>query len=197
MFKFIIRFLKLLSSFIFIEIPLQLAGAILLLPLCAIYDIGKLPRIFRYFDSADPFVGRDTSVIDSVSQLGWWAKYSWLAWRNPINYFEYTVLGFQFSAHFFAILTDSPPETSHDGIRIAEVGTSTGSVPGFFQAEIQLDKDIYYEYYWVYKYQLSVLKGKCFRFRIGHKIGHPRQNRQGSWCQHVLTINPFATYYGI
>lgn len=166
--------------FLGIELPLQLIGMIVLLPLCAFYDIGKLPRVFRYFDSADPFVGRDTSVIDLLNTVPalspyyvinpYWTKYNWLAIRNPLNYFQYSVLGFQFTGKEQMSISGDP-----------NVGDNTGKVPGF--KHIEMD-DGHYEYLLVKR----IGQKACIYIRIGHKIGKD-DNKAGDWCQKVFTVS--------
>lgn len=183
---FAFRLLKNLLSLFCIELPLQLLGAIVLIPLCAVYKIGQLPRAFRFFDSADPFVGRDTSVIDCINATpekspyfwknGYITRYNWLAWRNPINYFSYKYLGYTFTGR-----------ESYDIIGSLDVGDSTGKHEGL--KIINLSTGVY-EYLYVKK----VGDKACIYLRMGWKIVN-MQNRPGSFCQKVFTVS-YRSYSG-
>jgi hypothetical protein len=173
---FLYRLVVQVVVFLGIELPLQLFGALILLPLAYFYDIGKLPRAVRYFDSADPFTGRDVSVITHVNTLGYWAKYTWLAWRNPCNYYGYMVSGYQF--------TGTESYTEAEGL---DVGDSTDDVPGFKHIELSTGP---YEY----SYVKRIGEAACFYFRMGHKIGDLK-NMPGEYCQKVFNIS-YRSYSG-
>lgn len=175
MILFIYRFIICLALFL-LQLPLQLLGSILLLPLCYFYNIGYLPLISRWLDSADPFIGRDISTITSVNTQGYWSKYIWLAWRNPLNYFNYKVTGFQF-----------PINTNYEVIGNLSVGDSTNDIPGY--KCIQLDTG-YYEYLYV----KQITTNSCVYFRMGWKIGD-LSNKPLSYCQSVFTIS-YRSYSG-
>jgi hypothetical protein len=169
MIKFLFRFISCLFIWLLVCIPLQLVGSVLLLILCCFFNIGKLPRLFRWFDSADPFVGRDTSVIDKVSTDGWYARYTWLAWRNPLNYFGYKVLGFQ----------------SKEAIPSIAIGNTSDAHPGKYYLESQG----HYEYCLIHLWSPT----KCFRFRMGHKLN---KTKVGDWVQRVGVIQPYIDFSG-
>lgn len=174
--KFLYRLLHNIGSFVIIQAPLQLAGIVVLPVICLVYDIGHLPYVLRWFDSVDPYINRDTSVITAVNNKGWLAKYNWLALRNPTNYFCYKHLGYQF--------------TGDESYYIAGhmlVGDSTGDIPGFVM--IELSTGIY-----EYRYVKRIGKTACFYFRLGHKIGNTN-NPKDSYCQHVFTIS-YRAYSG-
>lgn len=179
---FCIRFLKHLLIFLCVSLPLTLIGIIVLAPVTSLYNIGKLPLIFRWFDSADPFVGRDISVIHAINQEGYWRKYCWLAFRNPINYFSYKYLSF---------VWNRPKLLKYIGDD--KVGDSTGDHPGLKYIEIEQDNRKYYEYYYIYKFNIN----KCLRFRLGYKIGNPIQNENGDIQQEVLVFQPYKSYNGV
>jgi hypothetical protein len=201
---FIGRLINKTLQLLLVTLPLQLVGAVILLPLCIFYDVGRLPRMFRYFDSADPYIGRDITVITQINdgrfwqqysplQI-WWGKYCWLAWRNPINYFEYTVSGVKVPQEGIVTVLDQPDIQADK--QFGEIGTSKGNRGGLFRAEADIGNTRIYEYYIVHPYTLPYLGIKCFRFRLGFKIDHPASNKPGSHIQAVFTINPFASYEG-
>lgn len=185
--KGILRFTRCLVQFLIIELPLQLVGAVVLLVYLpihfgylhnddTIYDL-PLPRYLRWFDCVDFYVGRNTDTIWQISQQGILAYYNWLAWRNPINYFGYKVLGFQF------------PDYIHYNMSLssAYVGDSTGKREGWRYTEIQTG---HYEYLLVKK----VTSKSCIYLRFGWKIGE--YNKPRSWCQQVFTIS-YRSYSGL
>ena len=174
---FLYRLCTNILSFLLIQLPLQLIGALVLLPVCYFYDIGEFPRVFRWFDSADPYIGRDVSVINHVSSLGWTSKYVWTAFRNPTNYFCYRYLGFDF--------------TGKEGYNITgslDVGDSTGKHEGLKIIELTTG---YYEYLYVKK----IKDNSCIYLRMGWKISN-MNNKPGSYCQQVFTIS-YRSYSGV
>ena len=62
MIKFLLRLLKHTITFLFICLPLQLIGAILLLPAVYYSRSPQLPYLLRWFDNADMYVERDAST---------------------------------------------------------------------------------------------------------------------------------------
>lgn len=178
--KFIYRLCKALIIFLIILLPLQLIGAIILLPTCYIVGNSFLPKFLRWFDNADSFVGRDDSTYLVVRATGPWNTYCWLAWRNPLNYFGYVVLGIKF--------TTEAQQTIYSGINSINVGDTTQA--GFFYTEVEQDGSTYYEYYWIKLYNTTT----CFRFRMGHKIG--LLSKQNQFCEYVGIISPYHSYTG-
>lgn len=205
MIKFIYRFIKHLTILLLISIPLQILGLLILLPVVAFYDIGKLPRALRWFDSADPFTGRNTEVIDRTNQGGWlkdspagtysklatiWNKYIWIAWRNPTNYFGYKVLGLQIR-NWYIIYNQTITSIPVDITDKIIIGDNTGKYPGLQITEIKVNEKIYYEYYWVKPYGTN----KCFRFRLGYKF-NTSKIQAGEYIQQVFVISPYTGYTG-
>ena len=185
--KFLYRLLLNVLSFVLLQIPLQLIGIIILPILCLFYPIGSLPRIVRWFDSADPFAGRDTSVIDTLNtdpkaspyfwRNAYLTRYNWLAFRNPTNYFNYFVLGFVFDG------TETYKTVGNLG-----VGDTPGRFQGFKQIELSNGK---YEYLYIKKIKAN----SCFYFRMGWKITD-LSNKKGDFCQQVFTIS-YRSYSGV
>lgn len=194
---FLARFIKHLSIMLVVSLPLQLLGSLILIPATMIWDIGHLPRCLRWFDSADPFTGRDTSVIKSINSgksnyyphitnklLIVLHKYLWLAWRNPINYFEYKVLGFKAIVTHSASVSVSYQNQSDIG---KEIGDHPLDAPGFEFREQCINNNLYYEYYLVYQYPF--MKSKALRFRLGYKLSNTNKH---DYVQQVLTLNPLC-----
>jgi hypothetical protein len=173
---FIQRLILNLVSFFLIQLPLQLVGIVVLAVACTRYEIGNLPYYLRWFDSADPYIGRDITVITRINKEGYWSKYCWLSLRNPINYFGYKYLGYVFTVHEKYKVRGS-----------LDVGDSTNDIPGL--KIIELASGIY-----EYLYVARIGSSACFYFRMGHKIGDLR-NKPGSWCQQVFTIS-YRSYSG-
>lgn len=188
--KFLIRLLINIVKFLFIALPLQLIGMIIL----AIYlplnpKCRKLPDILAWFDGADQYVGRDTSVYDQVMAGELFLKWNWLAWRNPINYFGYKYLGFELRHPYVSTEYYRSPQGYQD------IGNSHGDIPGIYYEEITTESGVYYEYYYVHKYTMPLLKGKCFRFRMGWKLGQNLDMKEG-YVQEAFVISPFMSYSG-
>lgn len=141
----------------------------------------KLPALFRWWDCVDSYIGRDTSVYESICKKGYWARYTWLAFRNPINYFGYKVLGFQFDGTEM-YFTYNPEEF--------DIGDT--SKPGERKIELLKNEKVYYEFYLIKKWSQT----KCLRIRIGWKI-KDNMNAIGSWCQWVFVFQFWKDYSGI
>ena len=173
-----------LSVFLFVLLPLMIAGAIILpfvLPFMA-KDNYYLPFWLRWFDNVDGYVGRDTSVYHMICDMGWWARYKWLAWRNPINYFDYRALGLFWKGREVYTFYNPANDNVGDGTR-----------PGFRHIEIEKDGVNYFEYYLIYRYPFA--QKYCCRFRMGWKIGN-NKNPPHSISQWVLVFNPCHPYTG-
>lgn len=171
--KFIYRLSFNLVIFFGLCIPLQIIGIIILLPVCFYCQKTRLPRGLRWFDNADLYVGRDTSVYDSVLQSGWYNNYCWLAWRNPLNYFGYKILGKQVKTETMCIIQGNP-----------NVGNT--SAPGLFIQE----SPIGYQYYYIHKWSQTT----CMRLRLGWKFN---SNITPGWYQWAFTVQPYMSYTGI
>lgn len=187
MFKFLIRLIK--WSLVFIGTCfLQLAGALILLPVVYLQPIGtlRIPSYLKWLDAADSYLGRDTSVYQAVSNSGKWNRYTWLAWRNPINYFNFAILGFQ-------IKNSITHQYNYQSVEGAQIGNSTGQQPGRQHSEADIDGDIRFQYLLIYRYSST----RCIRFIMGHKIDRTYRLRFGEWIPWRLTFNPFCTYSGI
>lgn len=180
---FLYRLLKQLVILFCIIFPLQILGALILPVALLLVGQSNLPRFLRWFDNADIYIGRDSSVYESVKSSGLWNRYVWLAFRNPLNYFGYKVLGVQVKTAIEAI---------YETMSALNVGDTTET--GFYYAEAIIDGSRYYEYYWVISYPL--LPTYCFRFRMGHKLKKLQDNKIGDYIQFVMVISPFHSYSG-
>lgn len=185
---FIGRLIKQMVVLLLVSIPLQVIGSglvgiyLVLVPTCK-----RLPTYLKWFDGADQYIGRNTEVYDQVMASNIWTKYCWLCWRNPTNYFNYTVLGFKIK------LRNIDWSNSYEE-GDPEVGDSTGDHFGYFYGQIQdFDGHVYYEYYTIIKWSDT----KCFRFRMGHKLGQLDKMKDGEWVQDVFVIQPYRSYNGI
>lgn len=183
---FLLRFIK--FTFIFsLLVPLMLIGAILLLFVCPFVpnDKLRLPALFKWWDIVDDYIGRDTSVIKKIYAQGWWARYCYIAWRNPINYFDYVYLGLHWTGK--EIYTFYNPSDDN-------VGDTTNARPGFRYIEISQGDKIYWEYYLIWLYPFK--QDTCLRFRMGWKIGNNKNpaNTVSQWC---FVISPFKTFSGV
>lgn len=181
--KFIYRFLSRTLCFVCILLPLQVFSALILSFVIPINGAKPLPKILKWFDNADQYVGRDTSTYMAVRNSGIWNNYCWLAWRNPLNYFGYQVLGYQVGYGPVQIM--HTPQGSEN--------TTDKGKEGFFYTEVTEEHypGIHYEYYWIKKYQWFNGETRCFRLRIGHKMGIVQD---GDFCQFVFVISPFHSF---
>ncbi|HVE44060.1 MAG TPA: hypothetical protein VNC84_02865 [Gammaproteobacteria bacterium] len=177
-FKGLIRFLSVL--------PLLLIGGLIVLPI-ALFFIKKeqktLPRLLWMFDNADYQVGRDTSTFDEVCEKGKWARYTWLAWRNPLNGLSYWQ-GFRW--------TDQVIFTRYDK-KTKRVGNTTGRTSGYKRTDILVtdprtnQTTVYRERWLIFPWPFFC-PNKCIEYRNGHKIGNPGENNPGDHIQEVARI---------
>ena len=174
--------------FLFLLLPLMIVGAISLLFVCPFMPKTRLqlPVMFKWFDNVDSYIGRDTSVYQMKCMDGWWSRYCYIAWRNPINYFDYQYMGLLWDNTEIYTKYDPADDDVGDGTRA-----------GFRHIEVirrtPLYDQKYYEYYWIYQYPFA--KHVCFRFRLGWKIGS-NINNKGSISQWVYVISPWHNYTG-
>lgn len=162
---------------------MQVIGLIIIpFILLCIGDNPKFPSCFKWLDNFDHWGDRDTSTYDAIIKSGFWARYNFIALRNPLNYFGYAVLGIQ--------VTDTPIVVESN--EHYTVGDSSGKESGFLYQDVDYGVHRVYEYYYIYKFSPT----KCFRFRMGYKIGDPKSNKIGSYIEQVLVIQPYKSYTG-
>ncbi len=180
---FACRFIKHLLCFVFVILPLQVFGAFILLLYLPVHlklvKAGikksiKLPYLLRWYDNADLYVDRNSSTYLAVFGSGYWNLYCWLAWRNPLNYFGYTILGIIVPINLYN----------------SNIGDGIGQEPGFIQTEVVINEKVYYEYYFIKKLDTT----HCIRIRIGYKLNG---KRKGDIAQWVFVISPYHSYNGI
>ncbi len=173
-------------TLIVVILPLELLGIIILFPILLVYrNSESLPGPLRWFDNYDIHSKeRDRSVYEGIVRTGQQSlggliyRYYWLALRNPLNYFGYTVLGFKCRM--------LPWESIKSDLNI---GDASGQSPGFLYLEYEQDNKIYFEYYYIKKWSDT----KCLRVRIGHKL---KNTRNDDFVQWVFVISPYHSYSG-
>lgn len=200
---------KHLLTLISIKLPLQIVSIPILAIALLFYLKDKrckgdlhdqrLPDFLKWLDNGD--------VLDRAyglnGDLGYQLKYSnlespwtlyimrlnWLAFRNPINYFQYHKLGIQ-------------QEDIEDLIYISERATFIGeevgdwSSPGVREVDILLTTGkTAFERYWIYQYPFWPTK--CFRARIGWKFSNISKIDRAKHFQWVFTVQPIKDYRGV
>jgi hypothetical protein len=113
------KYLKHLIVLLFIKLPVQLAGAVILAIYLPFHDWVRpksvsithnetLPKILRWFDNAGVYENggvfeeyKTDGLSGGPSYRALWkkpegvlARYTWLAWRNAVNYFQMFTLGY-------------------------------------------------------------------------------------------------------
>lgn len=177
-------------------LPLTLLGMVVLsivLPFIP-RDVEQLPRIVKWFDnwsgvppgdglSGDP--GYRSQLEDPTSFR---SRYYWLALRNPVNYFQYKILGMVTDSEFWVSHTNSNYDVgdkSNGGILDQElISVSTGRR--------------YSEFYFIKPY-IFMNRKLCIRIRIGYKIGNRFANsitKPPPVIQWVFSASPFHPYLG-
>lgn len=180
--KFFSRFVFHLSLFL-LFLPLQAAGVLLVpLGIALSTEQQKLPYLFRWFDNADLYVGRDTSSYLAVIQRGFLYRWYWLSIRNPVDYFSYKYLSITLPQGQISVLPI--------GDSLFKVGD--GDNEGLLAIEYLVNNEIYYEYYFIKKLTAT----KCFRFRMGWKFGVPSEIRSGEIVDEVFSCTPWHSYTG-
>ena len=200
--------------------PLKLVG-LLVLPWVLLFvprDREYLPKLFRWFDNQEYHYAIDKldPEIDGLagdklyrSQRNlrddsgfwklWYERFIWLAIRNPVNYFQYAVLGLHVSAgyellyHYTTLPSDSWK---------LQVGNTKNMYCGFARHDIRSymkPKRDYWEYYWVKPYNLFGTR-RCIRLRMGWKIGNIKNLDdhflQSKAVQFTYNLNPWKTFEG-
>ncbi len=185
---FLYRLFKNIGKFLFISLPLQLIGSVVLLMYLPIQrklypKLEMLPIFLRWFDNADMYIGRNTETYETVYEGPFLNHYTWLAWRNPINYFSYVYLSVQVLGKIDVIYSNDLE---------GNIGDSTGDSSGFRYTELIVNGQTIYEYYCIHKWSSTT----CLRFRIGYKIGALESNSPNDYIQEVFVIAPYKSYKG-
>jgi len=198
--KFLARLLCHTFTFLFVCLPLMLAGTVILLFVCPFMpkDRIRLPYLVRWFDIVDDYIGRDTSVIQKIYAGGWWDRYVYCGWRNSVNYFDYMFLGLRW---------DGRERYTRYNPAESDIGDGFGQRTGLRYISVEREGHLctcsgqphlinkhYFEYYFIYQYPFA--KKVCFRFRLGWKI-KDRINLAGTVSQWVFVISPWKRYDGV
>ncbi len=206
------RFTKHAFVYLVFCLPLILLGMLVLAVVLPFIPAGKetLPKALAWFDnyggrtrgypagdglSGDPIYRLYRMAEGHTSLL--WERYYWLALRNPINHFSYTVLGhlYELGDHVTYHKGALNPNTAMDGgWKILELETTKDqfAVIGapFTPQQLLQFKKVLYEYQYVTSYTLFGRK-LCLWFRFGWKIENQGYVRIGEIAEWVFTLNPF------
>jgi hypothetical protein len=196
-------------TWIFLKLPLQLLGYVLL----AIYlpftlrdrrvincPDQRLPKVLRWFDNADDRDQKYGLNGDLAHQKRhkslFIRRYTWLATRNPVNYFQRKIIGSP-SPWILGYHIENHPKYKSpvaNSKQATQVGDYVGQSEGWRSVEAyNYGYKLLWEYYVVKHYG----NGKCLRMRLGYKLGHdPLEQKSGS-VQWVFSISPWKTYRGI
>lgn len=168
---FILRFIYNLLVYLLITLPLELIG----IPLLAVTILflpkeeTHLPYLLRWYDTWDEDDGINGSKsYQSENGISYLSRFNWTALRNPLNTFQYSVLGIKAVEH-----TTNPVDIDATG--------------GFVHNETEAG---YYEYYYVKPYKLFGTL-RCFRFRMGWKLSGRSHKDRLQWC---FLISPFTSF---
>lgn len=175
-------------------LPLQLVGATTLLVYLPVHlwllkhgykESIKLPYLLRWFDNADLYVFRNTTKYLQVFSSGYWNLYVWLAWRNPLNYFGYKILGFTVTNKLRVL------EESNNQYEVGDLKHD-----GEYKVLLEQEGKYYFEYYRVIKYAFQGVR-KCIRIRIGWKIQRTIDLGLGEHVQWVCSFKILNSYTGV
>lgn len=142
-------------------------------------------------------------------QIPWFKIYkmrvNWLAFRNPVNRFQYNVLGAKVKDFKYLITLinhtqdqhiETPESIGEEGLNfedIQEVGNWAYS--GYRYRNIATDNGDIREYYIVYRYPFN--PRYCFRARLGYKLSHNPLENDREVVQGAFSVNPFKSFTGI
>lgn len=145
----------------------------------------SLPKVLRWFDNHTIYLNNgvyDATSVDGLSggyeyrkwaknPEGFLARYLWLAWRNPVNYFQTFVLGYAPSKNCKHYKESRFP-----------------AVPPYNDYYIELDNGVWERSYFK---PIKWLKKFALRLRIGYKLKHDdglSQINSNSPAQWVFSI---------
>lgn len=188
------RFLRHFLVFVALVLPLTVVGWIILYPvlLCLPREANNLPRFLRWFDNVD----NDGLIGDRANQernyklgidpFGDFAKYKWIAFRNPVQGFKYLFLGINILDIGY-IVAENKPDI---GGEIVGDYTSGGTL---FATTFNGARK-YYEYYLIKPHRIFN-KNLCIRARFGWKLAGlgDKPRTHVSW---TFAFNPVHTYRG-
>ena len=169
--KHIYRFIKHIIVWILVELPLTLIGipvlaiALLFIP----REATELPRYLKWFDSWDVGLQGNGRYYDELKdKTGWWGRFNWLALRNPINYFNYKVMGCKPDSGYMWYI-------------------KTGDLSSY--TEVSSGNKIYYEYFYEKPYTVFNSQ-RIFHFKLGWKFGGRAHKGVYEWA---LQVQPWKT----
>lgn len=206
----ILKLIKHFLVWIFIVWPLHIIGIPLLAVVLLFIPKNQeyLPRMLRWFDNHERYFN-DHSNIDGlagpdyyrakrnlIATSGffklWYERWIWLAWRNPINYFFYAVLGAKHEDMAgYQRLVLSEPE-------LVEIGTQPEDYAGTETVQFVIfdtDKDtIKYSPYFMWRKVIPYKNNtRCIDLRIGWKFNSEMDKDVYQWA---LVISPFEDFKG-
>jgi|DEB0MinimDraft_10_1074344.scaffolds.fasta_scaffold01596_10 hypothetical protein len=196
-------------TWLFLKMPLQILGYILLaiyIPFTLtdrrVHDCPdqRLPYLLRWFDNADIRDQRFGLNGDPAHQARhknlFIRRYTWLAVRNPVNYFQRKIIGSAnpWLLEFHRVTHAKYKSPLAESKELTPVGDYIGHSEGWRIVEAyRYDYKMLWEYYLVKHYG----NGKCLRVRLGYKLGHDPSDQKSGSIQWVFSINPWKTYRGI
>lgn len=200
----IYNLLKHLLVFTLIKIPVHISAfivvpiAVLLLPRKKSYLYTKLPFFLSWYNNGDEYdemfgiVGppenQERNKDRGINPEGKLAGILWLL-RNPINHFQYRTLGIYtlpHPVHLSVFKVDNYPLI--DAYTVGDQQNNSGGVK-----YIKYHK--WYEYYIVIPYQKG--PGRCFRARIGWKLGGRDEIKRRARIQWAFAVHPWHGYNGV
>ncbi len=211
-FLMLFRFTKHAFVYFVVCLPLILVGMVILAVVLPFIKEGqeRLPKCLAWFDNdsgirlgypgGDGLAG-DPNYRRMRAEEGhtsiYWERYTWLALRNPINYFSYKILGHKFVAGDTVTKLEGPIDpgmTMDGGLKILEMETIRPYPTVLYLGLSSVPMIVYptktlYEYHYVKAYTLFGKK-LCFWARFGWKINHPSEVITGETTEWVFTCNP-------
>tara|TARA_R110002126_G_scaffold13516_1_gene58506 strand:+ start:268 stop:879 length:612 start_codon:yes stop_codon:yes gene_type:complete len=197
------KFIKHILVFFFVKFPLQIIGIPILAVLLLFIpeDREYLPKKFRWWDNHERYtegnIGDDSLSGSShirnewSNPTGWLARFYWLALRNPVNYFQYNILGrvkkSPYTLDVQRVRGFSFPSNKTNPKKWLQVGTHEYNTRGWYYQEVTNGDDKLWEFYVIY----PLFKKWHFRFRAGWKLGGFYSNKkQGDAIQWVFSMTP-------
>ena len=189
---------KTLLTFVFVLLPLQVIGWIILpfiLPFIP-KEVEHLPKLFKIWDNHDYYYpGQSGANIDGLAGfpkyrerygmtndssrwLLFWVRYKFIGFRNPVNYFQYGVIGLPIGKH-------AMDDYEYHYLGIPNIGWLERN--GVYKLYLRHKKSgkKYYEYHRVIVIPFTEY---YIELRFGHKVGDPVDRIAGTVRQYVATI---------
>jgi hypothetical protein len=203
---FTLKILKHLLTLLLVKLPLQLIA----IPIVAIELLFHLKDkrtincpdqrlLLEWFDVGDELdrkyglngdLGYQQSRKNPTTTFGIYKmRLTWLAFRNPINYFQHNILGEHVSNLGDITLKSNYINDLKEENELLEV-----SDWHYAGARKVLLSTGHWEYYIVYKYPFK--QDKCLRIRLGYKLGHRPLQHLRLTVQWVFVFQPWKDYIG-